>query len=136
MLKNMHISAKRVKLYCTQFTSINNEEWVCCLGALSIGKVPKLSVANGMKWPNRPPELDLYQLEGRLIALRIQFMQIRELPRGGQYPLKGNVINMPVDIQPALSCLLRPMDENFTIAVHFKKKISFKKVDFRENVRH
>ena len=42
-------------------------------------------------------------------------MQIRELPRGGQYSLKGNVINVPVDIQPRVSCLPRPMDENFTI---------------------
>ena len=48
-----------------------------------------------MKWPNRPPELNLHQLEERLIALRIPFMQIRELPRGGQYSLKGNVINVP-----------------------------------------
>ena len=137
MLKNMNISAKSVKLYCTQFTSINNEEWVChtCLGTLRDGKVPKLSVANGMKWPNRPPELDLHQLEERLIALRIPFMQIRELPRGGQYSLKGNVINVPVDIQPTVSCLPRPMDENFTIAVQLKKKLSYKKVDFKENVR-
>ena len=137
MLKNMNISAKSVKLYCTQFTSINNEEWVChnCLGALRDGKVPKLSVANGIKLPNRPPELDLHQLEERLIALRIPFMQIRELPRGGQYSLKGHVINVPVDIQPTVSCLPRPMDENFTIAVQLKKKFSYKKVDFKEIVR-
>ena len=137
MLKNINISAKSVKLYCTQFISINNEEWVChtCLGALRDGKVPKLSLANGMKWPNRPLELDLHQLEERLIALRIPFMQIRELPRGGQYSLKGNVINVPVDIQPTVSCLPRPMDENFTIAVQLKKKLSYKKVDFKENVR-
>ena len=30
-------------------------------------------------------------------------MQIRELPRGGQYSLKGNVINVPVDIQPTIA---------------------------------
>ena len=62
-------------------------------------------------------------------------MQIRELPRGGQFSLKGNVVNVPVDIQPTVSCLPRPMDENFTIAVQLKKKLSFKKVDFKENVR-
>ena len=62
-------------------------------------------------------------------------MQIRELPRGGQYSLKGNVINVPVDIQPTVSCLPRPMDENFTIALQLKKKLSNKKVDFKENVR-
>ena len=62
-------------------------------------------------------------------------MQIRELPRGGQYSLKGNIINMPVDIQPIVSCLPRPMDENFAITVQFKKKLSYKKVDFKEKVR-
>ena len=62
-------------------------------------------------------------------------MQIRELPRGGQYSLKGNVINVPVDIQPTVNCLPRPMDENFTVAVQLKKKLSYKKEDFKENVR-
>ena len=96
---------------------------------------PKLSVANGKKWPNRPPEPDLHQPEERLIALRIPFKQIRELTRGGQYSLKGNVINVPVDIQPTVSCLPIPMDENFTIAVQLKKKLSYNKVDFKENAR-
>ena len=88
-----------------------------------------------MKWPDKPPELNLHQLEERLIALRIPFMQIGELPRGRQYSLKGNVINVPVDIQPTINCLPRPMDENFTVAIQLKKKLSYKKVDFKENVR-
>ena len=62
-------------------------------------------------------------------------MQIRELPRGGQYSLKGNVINVPVDIQPTVNSLPRPLDENFTIAIQLKKKVSYKKIDFKENVR-
>ena len=135
MLKNINLPNSS-RLYLTKFTSVNDEEWIChtCMGALRDRKVPKLSVANGMKWPDKPPELDLHQLEERLISLRIPFMQIRELPRGGQYSLKGNVINVPVDIQPTVSCLPRPMDENFTIAVQLKKKLSYKKVDFKENV--
>ena len=137
MLKNTHISAESKRLHCTDFTSVGNEEWICrtCLSALRESKPPKLSVANGMKWPDKPPELNLRQLEERLIALRISFMQIRELPRGGQYSLKGNVINVPVDIQPTINCLPRPMDENFTVAIQLKKKLSYKKVDFKENVR-
>ena len=136
MLKNINLPTSS-NLYCTKFTSVNDEEWIChtCMGAIRDGKVPKLSAANGMKWPEKPPELDLQQLEERLISLRIPFMQIRELPRGGQYSLKGNVINVPVDIQPTVGCLPRPMDENFTIAVQLKKKLSYKKVDFKENVR-
>ena len=42
---------------------------------------------------------------------------------------------MPVDIQPTINCLPRPMDENFTFAIQLKKKPSYKKVDFKENVR-
>ena len=137
MLKNTHISAESRRLYSTDFTSVGNEEWIChtCLSALRESKPPKLSAANGMKWPDKPQELNLHQLEERLIALRIPFMQIRELPRGGQYSLKGNVINVPVDIQPTINCLPRPMDENFTVAIQLKKKLSYKKVDFKENVR-
>ena len=130
MLKNTHISAESRGQYCTGFTSVSNEEWVChaCLSALRERKCPKLSVANGMKWPDKPAELNLHQLEERLIALRIPFMQIRELPRGGQNSLKGNVINVPVDIQLTINCLSRPMDENFTVAIQLKKKLSYKKL--------
>ena len=105
MLKNTHISAESRRLHCTNFTSIGNEEWIChtCLSALRECQPPKVSVSNGMKWPDKPPELNLHQLEERLIALCITFMQIRELPRGGQYSLKGNVINVPVDIQPTIN---------------------------------
>ena len=70
MLKNTHISAESKRLYCTDFTSVGNEEWIChtCLSALRESKPPKLSVANGMKWPEKPQELNSHQLEERLIA--------------------------------------------------------------------
>ena len=126
MLKNTHIPVQSKRLYCSIITSVNNEERVChtCLNALRDSKIPKPSVANGIKWPNKLPELNLHQLEGRLIALRILFMQIRELPRGGQYSLKGNIINVPVDIQTTINNLPRPMDENFTVDIQLKKKLS------------
>ena len=63
-------------------------------------------------------------------------MQIRELPCGCQYSLKGNVINVPVDIQPTVSCLPRPMDKNFTIAVQLKKKLSYKKWTLKKMLGH
>ena len=73
-----------------------------------------------MKWTDKPPELNLDQLEERLIALRIPFMQIRELTRNGQYSLKGNIINVLVDIQPTINCLSMPMHENFTVSIQLK----------------
>ena len=114
-----------------------NKKWLCvtCRISLQSVKIPKLSVANGMTWPLKPTELNLHPLEERLISLRIPFMQIRELPRGGQYCIKGNVVNVPVDIQPTINTLPREMDENFTVPVKLKKKLVYKKCDFTENVR-
>ena len=74
----------------TGMKSIQDKEWICrtCLSNIKKNKVPKLSVLNGMKWPNKPAQLNLHPLEERLISLRIPFMQIRELPRGRQYCVK------------------------------------------------
>ena len=62
-------------------------------------------------------------------------MQIRELPRGGQYYVKGNVVNVPVDIKPTINSLPRRLDENITVPVKLKKRFSFERVDYHENVR-
>ncbi|XP_060561861.1 uncharacterized protein LOC132721554 [Ruditapes philippinarum] len=123
--------------FLTGTLSVDGLEWICltCKTGLLNKKVPKLSVRNGMSWPKRPNELNLYPLEERLISLRIPFMQIRELPRGRQYSVKGNVVNVPVDIQPVVNELPRPFDENITVAVKLKKKLSYKSCVFSENVR-
>ena len=85
-----------------------------------------------MEWSGleKPKELELFPLEERLIALRIPFMQIRELPRGRQLSVKGNVVNVPVDIQPVVEALPRPFNENVTVAVKLKKKCHLNLVHF------
>ncbi|XP_053405183.1 uncharacterized protein LOC128558914 [Mercenaria mercenaria] len=60
---------------------------------------------------------------------------LRELPRGRQYSLKGNVVNVPVEIQPVVDVLPRPLDENVTVPVKLKKKLSHKSCAFTENIR-
>ena len=98
-------------------------------------RVPRLSVANGIRWPEKPDVLNLHPLEERLISQRIPFMQSCELPRGSQLSVKGNIVNVPVDIQPTINVLPRQIDENVTIAVKLKKRISHKSACFTENVR-
>ena len=125
------------KQLCTNYKSIDDAEWLCitCIAAMRENRVPRLSVANGMRWPEKPDVLNLHPLEERLISQRIPFMQIRELPRGGQLSVKGNIVNVPVDIQPTINVLPRQIDENVTIAVKLKKRISHKSACFTENVR-
>ncbi|XP_063415970.1 calponin homology domain-containing protein DDB_G0272472-like [Mytilus trossulus] len=91
--------------------------------------------ANKMGFPQRPKELNLYPLEERLLSLRIPFMQIRQLPRGGQLSVKGNVVNVPVEVQPTINSLPHTLEKSGTISVKLKKKLEFKKCDFSENVR-
>lgn len=62
-LKHSHISARCVQLYCTKLKSVDNEELIChtCLLAFKQCKLPELFVANGMKCPDKPAELNLHQ---------------------------------------------------------------------------
>ena len=64
-----------LKQCLTGYSSVGNREWICntCVFNIRKGKVPKLSVINGMRFPQKPPELNLSNLEERLIALRIPF---------------------------------------------------------------
>jgi hypothetical protein len=126
-----------VNMYLTNLKSVEDKEWIChtCLNSSKCNKIPLFSIANKMGFPEKPKELDLYPLEERLISLRIPFIQIRQLPRGGQFYVKGNVVNLPVDIQPTINYLPCTLDDPITISVKLKKKPSYKSCDFRENVR-
>lgn len=42
-------------------------------------------------------------------------IHVRKLPEGGQYFATGNVVNVPVDIQPTISSLPRKLDEIVTV---------------------
>ncbi|CAC5400691.1 unnamed protein product [Mytilus coruscus] len=121
----------------TNFKSVQHIEWIChtCLNAIKKQKILRFSIANKMGFPQRPKELNLYPLEERLLSLRIPFMQIRQLPRGGQLSVKGNVVNVPVEVQPTINSLPHTLEKSGTISVKLKKKLEFKKCDFSENVR-
>ncbi|KAK3105661.1 hypothetical protein FSP39_002926 [Pinctada imbricata] len=137
VVENLSSSVEFQPGILTELKSEGGKEWICrtCLSNVKKNKVPKLSVLNGMKWPVKPTELNLHPMEERVVALRIPFMQMRELPRGGQYCVKGNVVNVPVDIQPVINALPRQMDDTGTIPIKLKKKMSYKKCDFKENIR-
>ena len=86
--------------------SVGDVEYICnhCHGYMKKNKVPPCSIGNKLKFPDIPIELqELTQLEQLLISPRIPFMQIRELPRGGQMGLKGNVVNVPADVNKTVN---------------------------------
>ncbi len=119
------------------YKSEGDTEWICktCNQNLLKGEVPKMSVYNKMGFPAKPPELHLHQLEERLIALRIPFMQIRKLPRGGQISITGNIVNVPADVETTVAALPRITDESVTVPVKLKRRMSFNRVVLSENIR-
>ena len=99
----------------TGLKSIDNTEWICgiCHSNLKVGKLPSCSKANKMNLPEKPEVLkNLTPLEERLISPRIPFMQVRELPSGGQLSIHGNVVNVPADVNTTVSVLPRPINES------------------------
>ena len=89
-----------------------------------------------MNFPEKPDVLiDLTPLEERLILPRIPFMQLRELPSGGQLSIHGNVVNVPADVNSTVNVLPRPINESQTILIKFKRRLGFKHHYPFQNVR-
>ncbi len=89
-----------------------------------------------MTFPEKPDVLkDLTPLEERLISPRIPFMQVRELPRGGQLSIHGNVVNVPADVNSTVSVLPRPVNESQTIPIKLKRRLGYKHHYQFQNVR-
>ena len=131
------VSKSLLKKCRTGYISVDNREWMCntCICNVTKGKIPKLSVINGMNFPEKPSELNLNNLEERLVSLRIPFMQIRSLARGGQFSLKGSVVNVPADVEPTIRALPRLPNESETIPVKLKRMKEQKHAVITENVR-
>ena len=122
---------------CNTHTIVKGREWLCstCTRHLRENRIPPISYANGMRFNKIPEELVLFQMEERCVALRQPFFQIRELPNGGQKSIKGNVVNVPMDVSKTINQLPRNLNDTETIGIKFKKKVSYKKCDYNENIR-
>ena len=121
----------------TAFKSVNDTEWICitCNSSLKKGRLPSCSKANKMGFPYKPDVLNLTSLEERLISPRIPFMQIHELPRGGQLSIHGNIVNVPSDVNSTVHCLPRPISESQTIPIKLKRRLGYKHHYQFQNVR-
>ena len=130
-------SKNMLNLCITNVKSVNDMEWICttCHSNLKAGKLPLFSKANKMNFPKKPEILNLTSLEERMISPRIPFMQLRELPRGGQLSMHGNVVNVPADVNSTVNLLPRPIDELQTIPIKFKRRLSYKHHYLLENIR-
>ena len=120
------------------YVSVEDKEWICktCRDSIKMGKIPKLSLENKMGFPPQPKELKLNGMEERFTAPRLTLFQMRDLPCGGQKSVRGNSVNLPIDIAPTVDMLPRTLDNTETIAINYKRRLCYKGCAFKqENIR-
>ena len=88
-----------------------------------------------MGFPELPQELQLYSMEERFIALRVVSMLLRDYPVGGQTFGRGKCIYVPVDIAPTVNTLPRCLNESEIVTIKLKRKIQYKRSEFKENIK-
>jgi len=103
--------------------------YVCCTcdTALKAGKMPCQAVANGLQLDDIPEPLQhLTSLERQLLATRIPFMKLVNLPRGRQRSLHGPVVNVPAKFDRVCSLLPRIPDTAGLIRIKLKRQLKYK----------
>ena len=88
-----------------------------------------------MLFPLKPEFFDLNELECRLLAPRLAFQKLVQAPRGNQLKIKGNVVNVPADVDNTVNFLPRLPQESGTIKVQLKRQLQYKSSALSLNVR-
>ena len=70
-----------------------------------------------MTFPLKPDFCYLNELECRLLAPRLAFQKLMQAPKGNQLKIKGNVVNVPADVNSTVNMLPQLPEENGTIKV-------------------
>jgi hypothetical protein len=77
----------------------------------------------------------LTELEERLISPRIPFMVIRSLGSCKQFGLKGNLVNVPMNVDTNVSVLPRSFSDTHTIQLKLMRQMKNKNVFMYETIR-
>ena len=142
--KHSVVSAEKLRLsnanpgkYLLSKTSVDDIEWICqsCNKNLKKNKIPPCAAKNGMSFPLKPDFFDLNELECRLLAPRLAFQKLMQAPRGKQLKIKGNIVNVPADVNNTVNILPRLPQESGTIKVQLKRRLQYKSSALSLNVR-
>ena len=116
--ERLRVSNPNAGKYLLSKKSVNDIEWICqsCDKSLKKNKIPPCAAKNGMSFAVKPDFFDLKELECRLLAPRLAFQKIIA-PRGNQLKIKGNVVNVPADVNNTVNVLPRLPEESGTIKV-------------------
>jgi hypothetical protein len=107
-----------------------------CRKDIISNKIPNLSLSNGLAFYAVPDCLKiLTELEERLISPRIPFMVIRSLGFCKQFGLKGNLVNVPMNVDTNVSVLPRSFSDTHTIQLKLMRQMKNKNAFMYETIR-
>jgi hypothetical protein len=125
------VKEKRVSVLTPEFPDMVVAQFkacVTCTATLDRDQVPCLSVSNSFIYPPHPtnlPPLDC--ISERLVAPRLQFMQIRRLRHQmGGYGIVGQVIDVPADVNNMVTVLPKQLNDVYSFNVHLKTNLIHK----------
>ena len=113
--------------------------FVChtCKRNLSKGRMPSMAAANGLSLKQIPDDVNLTDLENNLIAQKILFQKIFQLPKSRIAAVKDKLVNIPIeesDIVRTLMSLPRTPSEGGLVEVKLKRKQIYKNYHRQEFV--
>ncbi|KAH7960456.1 hypothetical protein HPB49_019963 [Dermacentor silvarum] len=96
-----------------------------CRDSLLLCELPQLSTSNSFVYPPKLTTLPrLNEMEERMVSLRLPFMNNRRLAHGGdQYGIKGQIVNVPIDVQKTLQSQPRSVPDDAVIEAHLKRRL-------------
>ena len=77
----------------------------------------------------------LNESESRLLAPRLAFLKLMQVPRGRQFKIHGNVVNVPAEVSETVNMLPRLPSETGTIKVNLKRRLQYKSSALSLNIR-
>ena len=88
-----------------------------------------------MQFPVKPEFFDLNELECRLLAPILAFQKLMQAPRGRQFKIHGNVVNVPAKVSDTVNMLPRLPSETGTMKVNLKRRLQYKSPALSLDVR-
>ena len=104
--------------------------YICstCKKEVKQGKVPPMAAANALDIVPVSEDLQLSEIENNLIAKRILFQKIYQLPKSRMAACKDQLVNIPInseDIQNTLQIIPRTPREAGLLEVKLKRKLEY-----------
>ncbi|CAF1405512.1 unnamed protein product [Rotaria sordida] len=135
MLTNKGLKAEFINTVCYLKHAVI-KLCVTCRKDIVLGKIPNLCLSNGLAFYEVPDCLKiLTELEERLISPRIPFMVIRTLGFCKQFGLKGNLVNVPMNVDTNVSILPRSFSDTHTIQLKLMRQMKNKNAFMYETIR-